>query len=194
MKTFSLITYLTREEFASVRELQKKVSEITGSTKSLSDWQPHITIGDGPELTDEQIPEFEEKLQAFALQQMPISAKITGFGGIDNWKGAIPGEITPYVIWLTVEVNPELKQCWDELRESITSRYPTWLPRTETYVPHITLAFADLTEEGYQAGLRYLENEHIAMPFHVSHIALAECSGVGHMTSREYKRFEFKHT
>lgn len=194
MKKYSLVTYLTGEEFTKVRQLQLKLSEVTSSTKSISDWQPHITIGDGPELADGQIPEIEEKLKAFAQRQNPITAQICGFGGIDNWKGAVEGKISSYVIWLNVEVNLELKNCWEEFRQSVTSQYPTWLPRTENYVPHITLAFADLTREGYEKGMKYLESEGIESPFRISHIALVECFGVGNMTSKEYKRFEFKKT
>jgi len=190
-KKFSLVTYLIENEYGKVRGLQERLSELTGSTKCLTDWQPHITVGDGLEVTAEQLSEIENKLQKFAERQQTIVTKITGFGGIDNWKGAVEGKITPYIIWLDVEVSAELLKLWTELRDTVTAHYLAWLPRSQNYVPHVTLAFADLTEEGYEKGMEYLAKESFESPLTVSHVALVECYGVGNMTSREYKQFPF---
>lgn len=190
LKKYSLVAYLIGEEYNEVRALQKEISEITGSTKCLTDWQPHITIGDGPETNEEQLEELSEQLESFVKSHQPFATKITGFGGIENWKGAVPGEITPYVIWLNVEVSQELLGFWNELRVAITEKYPAWLPRTQTYVPHVTIAFADLTKEGYDKGMAYLASKNFESPLTISHIALVECYGVGNMTSKEYKRFQ----
>lgn len=149
------------------------------------------SVGDGPEISAEQLTELEMKLQEFSQKRKSIVTNMTGFGGIDNWKGAVEGKITPYVIWLNVEVSPELMGLWTELRDAITVHYPTWLPRSQIYVPHVTLVFADLTKEGYEKGMQYLADEQFQSPLTISHVALVECYGEGNMTSREYKRFNF---
>lgn len=46
-RNFSLVSFLSGEEYKQVRELQKELSTITGSRKCLEDWLPHITIGGG---------------------------------------------------------------------------------------------------------------------------------------------------
>lgn len=187
---YSLVSYLTGQEFDSIRSLQQELSTITGSTKCLTDWAPHITIGDGPEIASEELSTLESELLAFASNHRPVKATIAGFGNIDNWKGAAEGKITPYVIWLNVQVSPELMALWTSLRDSITSRYLVWLPRTQDYIPHVTLAFADLTKEGYEKGLDFIKAHSFESSFTISHIALVECYGEGNMTSREHRRFE----
>ena len=97
-KNYSLVSYLTGEEYKKVRDLQKKLSEITSSQKCLVDWLPHITIGDGIIISDNDMQVVEKISQAFAASQKEVHANIKGFGGIENWKGAVEGKITPYVI------------------------------------------------------------------------------------------------
>ncbi|MDB5260472.1 MAG: Cyclic phosphodiesterase-like protein [Candidatus Nomurabacteria bacterium] len=189
-KHYSLITYLSGEEHKKVREIQKELSKITGSRKCLEDWLPHITPGDGPSLAEEFQANYEKELKAFTDAQNPIKVKISGFDGIENWKGA-KGNITPYVIWINVEVSAELLDLFNRLRDEITSKYETWLPRTVNYVPHITLAFADLSEDGYKKGMQYLTTQNINETIIIDHIALAECYGENNMTSVEYKKFYF---
>ena len=188
-KNYSLVSYLTGEEYKKVRDLQKKLSEITGSQKCLVDWLPHITVGDGIIISDNDMQAVEKISQAFATSQKRVSANIKGFSGTENWKGALDGKITPYVIWLEVEVNDELLKLFNNLRDVLTSQYDAWLPRTVNYTPHITIAFADLTQEGYRKGMDYLATQKFETSFAISHVALVESYGEGSMTSVEYKKF-----
>ena len=190
---YSLVAYLGGEEYKKVRRIQKNLQEITGSKKCLEDWLPHITLGDGIAVTREEISRVESEIKRWSEKQKVTKSKVTGFGGIENWKGAVEGKITPYVIWLDVEVSPGLLQLYNTLRDEITAHHNTWLPRTTTYTPHITLAFSDLTKEGYEAGMKFLsdQQEETVLDFSISHIALVECYGEGNMTSIEYKKFYF---
>ena len=192
LKKFSLVTYLTGEDFKLVRDIQKEISITTGSQKCLVDWLPHITIGDGPMISESELPALEAKLQEFVKDRQAITVSIKGFGGIDNWKGSVEGKVSPYVIWLDVAVGGDLTALFNDFRESVTSQYEMWLPRTTNYVPHITLAFCDLGKEGYKKGMKYLSGRSFEGEFIVNHIALVECYGEGNMTSAEYKRFYFK--
>jgi 2'-5' RNA ligase len=188
---FSIVAYLTGEDLDFVRDIQKELSEITGSRKCLTDWLPHITLGDGVTVSGDRLAEVEQRILSVVITQKVITAQINGFGGVDNWKGAIPNQITPYVIWLSVEVNQELIDLYNNIKKNITSKEKLWLPETINYSPHITLAFADLNREGYEKGLNYLNGKTLQREFKIEHVALVECSGVGNMTSREYKRFLF---
>lgn len=191
LKNFSLISYLSGEEYKKVRRLQKNLYEITGSKKCLEDWLPHITIGDGVVLSVDDMKEIETELGEFVQGQNTVQVNIKGYGGTSNWKGAVENKITPYVIWLDVKISPELVQLFNNLRDKITSQYSVWLPRTVDYAPHITLAFADLSEEGYKKGMAYLSSKTFEFSFLISHIALVESYGEGSMTSVERKKFYF---
>lgn len=191
-KNYSLVSYLNGEEYKQVRALQKELSVITGSHKCLEDWLPHITVGDGITISDEEMLELENELTEISHSEHCITAHIKGFGGIENWKGAVEGKVTPFVIWLEVEVSPDLLQFYKNLRDNVTQNYDAWLPRTTNYTPHVTLAFADLTREGYEKGMSYLASQKIDLPFSISHLAIVECYGEGNMTSVEYKKFYLK--
>lgn len=190
-KNFSLISYLTGESFKRVRDLQKKLSKITGSKKCIEDWLPHITLGDGISVSMNEITKLEALLAMFARNQNIVTVSVKNLSGTDAWKGAKEGIITPYVIWINVEVNSDLQNLFDNLKESVTTHYETWLAKTIKYDPHITLAFADLTEDGYKKGMEYLETQKFEDIITISHVALVECYGEGGMTSVEHRKFYF---
>jgi len=43
---YSIVAYLTGEDLDFVRGIQKELSGVTGSVKCLTEWSPHITVGD----------------------------------------------------------------------------------------------------------------------------------------------------
>ncbi len=193
MKTaYSLIVNLSGEQYKKVRSLQKEISLLTGAKRSVEDWLPHITIGDGPLLSVEETKRYEQELSDFCKSQKKVVARLKGFTGIDNWKGSQLG-LSPYVVWVDVDVSEDLKSLFESLVGSITSRYETWLPRTTNYSPHVTLAFADLTKEGYEKTLELLKTKTIDDEFVIDNITIVECYGVDKMNSVEYKRFYFGH-
>lgn len=191
-KNYSLVSYLSGEEYKKVRGLQKQLSEITGSQKSLIDWLPHITLSDSIVVWNDDLPELETALQDFSHSQKALSLQVKGFGGTENWKGAVENKITSYVLWLEVKADDDIPGLFHRMREVVTSQYDTWLPQVKSYTPHITLAFADLSEEGYRRGMAHLANEKFETTCNISHVALVECYGEGNMTSVEHKRFYFE--
>ena len=114
-KNFSIISYLTGESHKIVRGIQKEISQITGSKKCLVDWLPHITIGDGITVSEERLSEIDYKLKNFADKQNVFKVKTKSFDGVDDWKGAVEGIITPYVIQLDVEKSEELLNLFNNL-------------------------------------------------------------------------------
>ncbi len=186
---FSFVSYLTGEDFKLVRQIQKEISVITGSKKCLVDWLPHITIGEVVEVDDSELFELDEKLKKICSEHGVKKAKIAGYAGIDNWRGAINGQLTPYVIWLNVEINEDLLNLHNDVKTNISQKYKRWLPTNENYIPHVTIAFADLDEIGYKKGLEYLSSKSFEREFIINHVALVECYGEGNMDSVEYKKF-----
>lgn len=191
MKKFSIVSYLSGEEYKKVRQLQKEISQITGSKKCLEDWLPHITIGEGVVVSDNEVEKLERELSTVSNGQSLLHVSAKGFGGLENWKDVISDKITPYVIWIGVEMNQKLLNLFNDLKSKITSHYDVWLPIKSDHIPHITLAFADLTREGYEKGIDYLSGKEFKLSFDISHLALVECYGEGDMTSVEYKKFYF---
>ena len=94
---YSLIVNLGGEQYKKIRSLQKEISLVTGARKSMEDWLPHITIGDGPLLSEEGMLKYEQELVVFCKSQKRVTIKLKGFTGIDNWKGSQLG-LTPYVV------------------------------------------------------------------------------------------------
>ncbi len=189
-KAYSLIVNLSGEQYKYVRSLQKEVSTLTNARRSMEDWLPHITIGDGPLLSEEEMSIYEKELTSLCMTQKKVVARLKGFTGIDNWKGAQLG-LSPYVVWIDVEVSEDLKNLFEKLKDSITSKYEAWLPRAVNYTPHVTLAFADLTKEGYEKSLELLKTKTVNEEFIIDNITIVECYGEDKMTSAEYKRFYF---
>jgi 2'-5' RNA ligase len=190
-KAYSLIVNLSGESYKNARTLQKEISTISGAKRSIEDWLPHITIGDGPLLSEEELINYERELSNFCKTQKKLIARLKGFTGIDNWKGAQLG-LSPYVVWIDVEVSDDLKSLFEELRDGLTSKHEAWLPRTINYTPHLTLAFADLTKEGYEKSLELLKTKVIDQEFIIDNITIVECYGEDKMASVEYKRFYFE--
>jgi 2'-5' RNA ligase len=71
-------------------------------------------------------------------------------------------------------VSDLLREFVQEIKEIITSKYDLWWNMPQPYTPHVTLAFRDLTEEGYDKGRAYLQKEGFRDVITVSHIALVE--------------------
>lgn len=57
---------------------------------------------------------------------------------------------------------------------AITNEYPKWYTMPDPYLPHVTLAFRDLTKEGYEAGLNYVHSLSVSLAVHIDHVALVE--------------------
>lgn len=190
MKKMTLVVYLDGDNYREIRGLQESVSGITGSKRSIDDWLPHITVGDAISVHEYDLVDLEKQLATFCSSKDSFAVSVNSFGGKENWSGAMAEDVTSYVLWAEVADSKELNGLFDELREKITSRYNLWLDRIETYQPHVTIAFADLDQDGYERGKSFLEEQKIDLQIPVSHIALVECFGKGNMQSREYKRFE----
>jgi len=169
----SIVSYLDPHSSAIVRSLQEELSGITHSKASLSSWQPHVTIGDGIELDDNELHELKTNLANIARETKQFSLNLSDVGSMDNWKGGKDEEVTPYVIYLDVEVTDSLTSLVNQAAE-ISNRHTKWYIMPKPYLPHVTLAFRDLPKEGFHKGLHYLRGQDIEISATIDHVALVE--------------------
>ena len=188
-KNYSIVCYVEGSAHDKVRAIQEKLFELTGSRKCLDAWTPHITLGSGIIVPPERQEEMGAAFQQVAGQQTAFSVTLSGFGGTNAWKGARPGITTSYVLWVNPVMNTELQNLFDAIADKITNGYDTFYPRITEYVPHVTVAYGDLTEEGYEKGSEYLKTIDFEDEMLISHVALVENFPDKDI---EYKRFHFK--
>ena len=180
--------YLEDELKTEVRVLQEKLFELTGSRECLDAWQPHLTIGNGILVDESKLMQVESDIEALVKNENTFQVALEGFGGLTNRKGG-EGEITtPYVLWVDVVVNKELTELVGKVRDIITSKCELWYQMPKPYTPHVTLAFRDLSEDGYSNGLDYLNGRSFNNSAQISHIALVEKLPTADI---EHKRFKF---
>lgn len=189
MKNYSVVCYLEGLPYEKVKALQKTLFELTGSRKCLDAWTPHITLGSGIIVPQEKQEETDNTFQKLVDEQDSFKVILNGFGGTSEWKGARVGVTTPYVLWVDPIMNDALQELFNNIADNITSKYDTFYPRIIEYVPHVTVAYGDLTEEGYNKGEEYLKTTNFRDEISISHIALVENFPEKDV---EYKRFYFK--
>ena len=188
-KKYSIVCYLEDESKIAVKDLQNKIFEITGSRACFDEWEPHITVGSGVLADDTELNKLESYIKNLCDNEETFEIIIKGFGGKTDRKGGIDETTTPYVLWINVELNDNLINLVNEVKNNITSHFNLWYTIPEPYTPHVTIAFRDLNEEGYLKGLEYLKQIDFDKKIKVSHIALVEKFVDKDI---EYKRFYFK--
>lgn len=160
MKKYSIVFFLENKSSNEVRLLQKKLRELTNSQECLKYWKPHITVGDGVSVTNEGLKKIEKELQIITDNEKGFNVTLIGFGGKTNRKSGKSEFSTPYVLWINVQISNDLKVLVKKIRNKITSKYDSWYQMSEPYTAHVTLAFRDLTKEGYNIGKTYLKDLH----------------------------------
>ncbi|HRN96910.1 MAG TPA: 2'-5' RNA ligase family protein [Candidatus Saccharibacteria bacterium] len=169
----SVVSYLDSASLLKVREVQGALSKITGSKASLTSWDPHITIGDGIVVNDESLQEFQSEIQTIASPTLSFQLKLGGIGTMDNFKGGSGEKVSPFVLYLDVDVTDQLLQLVEKVSQ-ISSGFEKWYFMPKPYEPHCTLAFRDLTEDGFKLGCEYLKKQDINLISTIDHIALVE--------------------
>lgn len=187
MKKYSIVCFLESESKQKVLNLQQTLFELTGSRACLDDWAPHITVGDGPEVSEIETEILEKEIQNLVDIYKPFPLLLNSFGGRTNRKGGKDEITTPYVLWINTIVSDTFDKLLIEI-EKITYKYNHWYTKPNPYIPHVTIAFRDLSQEGYEKGAEYLNSIDFKETIQISHIALVEQT---EKESIEYKRFYF---
>lgn len=187
MSKYSVVSYLDPESTIRIRELQHKLFELTGSRACLDHWLPHITVGDGLILKDKNLTLMEQSLSSLVAAKQPFKVRLQSFGGTNNWVPGKGDHATNYVLWINVPVHHDLHTLIDDIRQ-ISKDQEVWYEMPTPYVPHVTIAFHDLSTEGYEKGRVYLGDVTIDVWCTIDHVALVE-KLVGQ--DKQYQRYNF---
>jgi 2'-5' RNA ligase len=103
---------------------------------------PHITLQPPFEWEDTDIPLLEEHLKTFALRQNPIPITLNGYAAF-----------IPRVIYIDVVRSSELLTLHQNLMSYLETNLGITdkVGQTRPFVPHMTVAFKDLTRQNFQA-------------------------------------------
>ena len=102
---------------------------------------PHITLQPPFEWADDNLPLLETSLKEFASRQQPIAITLKGFNAF-----------APRVIYINVVISPELLTLQADLMAYAESNLGIVdkVSKTRPFVPHITVAFRDLTKQNFR--------------------------------------------
>jgi 2'-5' RNA ligase len=189
MYKFSIICYFDDEVTAEIRNIQKDLSEITGSTGSLRAWVPHVTVGSGLCVEEHEVDTFCHKIEIFLSQYKPFVIKSEGYSFIDNWSGVRLG-YEPYVVHIKPAKSELLASIANFFELDLKTQYPSWYDQPWPYNPHITIAYKDLNIEGFKKAKEYCRDKKIEREILIDNVCLAVEGVDGKWVS--YKRFGLK--
>jgi 2'-5' RNA ligase len=170
----SIVSYLDPTSSAQVRAIQRELSRVTGSKASLESWEPHITIGDGIDIADQDLPAVQAAFQEMASRMAPFSLELGDIATITNRKGGIDEVTTPYVIYINVNMNHVLLDLVAKTAK-ITAETAKWY----------------LTKKDFAVGRAHLVHTAPAGTVTINHVALVKKLP---SLDRELVRFPFEVT
>lgn len=185
---FSIISYFDETTTNEIRHIQALLLGETHSQGSLTSWLPHITVGSGLVVEDEQLPEFYNTVEKYVKNFPPITIATKDFGYMDNWLGAKLG-YTPYVVYIKPHDLGQLVAL-AQFFEDLKAQFPAWYNQPWPYQPHITTAFKDLTKDGFIKAQRFLAEKTYEKVMRIDSVSLAEKDEHGVWT--EQKRFQLR--
>lgn len=183
----SIVSYLDSASSDEVSKLQRRLSEITGSKASLELWMPHVTVGDGIEVNDEELLQLQAELKNIVAKFVPFTVDLRDILKLDSRRGG-EGEITtPYGLYLDVNANDNLLNLVASVATA-SRNLNKWYIMPQPYHPHCTLAFKDLSKEGFERGIAFLDKQSLKLTATLDHVALVEMLP---NAARELARFNF---
>jgi 2'-5' RNA ligase len=155
-------------------EFQKEVTQIKQEfaenyrSRAALQSPPHVTLQPPFERSIEEGSLLNTCLREFAKTHTPIPMRLSGFG-------AFP----PRVIYIDVVKTPELMA----LRSGLAAYLETNLAlvidrnRARPFVPHMTVAFRDLTAEAFKTAWPQFRDRSLYFEFTASHLTLLRHNG-----------------
>lgn len=188
MEQFCIVVNIKPPLVQKVRSVQRSLSAKTGSKTCVQFWKPHLTVGSGIIVGEDQIAILQAQLTSALLKKSPFSVKISGYGFMAGWKGDVFGR-SPYVVYLRVQDNPTLEALVNAI-ERVTHHYSLFYQQPQPYTPHITLAFGDLTKKGFLNAMIFLREKKFTGTILVDHVSLLRKSSRGKW--EEYIKFNLQ--
>jgi 2'-5' RNA ligase len=140
----------------AVRAIQQDFADRFGS-RAAQKSPPHITLQPPFYWNTESLPELEDCLQGFVRRRSPVPIQLSGFGAF-----------APRVIYVDVVSTPELMRLKQDFNRQVVAGLGGKLVGDQRpYVPHMTVAFRDLTRQNFRAAWPEFQ----AKPFEFGFIA-----------------------
>jgi len=123
-----------------ITEIQQYFAEHYNSRGALNS-PPHITLQPPFHSLAEDVPKLEESLNQFSVNRRPIPVTLSGFAAF-----------APRVIYVDVVKSPELLEIHSYLMSYMQANLGIVdrVSQSRPFVPHMTVAFRDLTKENFQ--------------------------------------------
>ncbi|MEG4285923.1 2'-5' RNA ligase family protein [Microcoleus sp. A006_D1] len=145
-----------------ITEIQLYFAEHYNSRGALNS-PPHITLQPPFHSLAEDVPTLEQSLKEFSANRLSIPVTLSGFAAF-----------APRVIYADVVKSPELLEIHKDLMSYIeaTLGIVDRLSQSRPFVPHMTVAFRDLTRENFQAAWLEFAGREIHFEFTASALTL----------------------
>ena len=123
---------------------------------------PHITLIPPFELSRDRLEPLQIELERFAKTRSPFTINLSGFA-------AFP----PRVIYLNVLSNPILPNLYVDMAATLANNLDIHDPyASRPFVPHMTVAFRDLTPENFEQAWAEFSDRQIKFEFEVINLTL----------------------
>jgi 2'-5' RNA ligase len=145
-----------------ITQIKLYFAEHYNSSRALKS-PPHITLQPPFEWAATDVPKLEEYLKAFAAKRLAIPITLSGFAAF-----------APHVIYVDVVKSSALL----ELQTDLMADFETDLgivdrvSQSRSFVPHMTVAFSDLTKPNFEAAWLEFQGRSIFFEFTVSELIL----------------------
>lgn len=159
-----------------VTQIQQHFAQQYASCKALNS-PPHITLQPPFEQVPEQTELLAQTLQVFAEEFSPVPVCLSGFGAFSS-----------RVIYLNVLSTFELVRLQSELTTTLAQILGSRHPKVEQrrYVPHVTVAFRDLTPANFAASWSIWQKQPFKANFVAPALGLLKHNGQLWLTEAEF--------
>lgn len=145
-----------------ITEIKLHFADRYNSSRALQS-PPHITLQPPFEWPAADVPKLEESLKTFSANRLSIPVTLSGFAAF--W---------PRVIYVDVVKSPALLELQKDLMSYVGENLGIVHPVSQTrpFVPHVTVAFSDLTQENFQKAWLEFQERSIHFEFTASTLTL----------------------
>ena len=154
-----------QQQMTEIKEYFAEHYNSSGALKS----PPHITLQPTFEWAAADVAKLEESLKSFAANRLAIPITISGFAAF-----------APRVIYADVVKSPALLEVQQDLMSYVGENLGivNSVSQTRPFIPHMTVAFRDLTEENFQTAWLEFSGRELLFEFTAAALTLLlhDCS------------------
>ncbi|XZN91486.1 MAG: 2'-5' RNA ligase family protein [Microcoleus sp.] len=145
-----------------ITQIKEYFAEHYNSRRALQS-PPHITLQPPFEWAMADVPKLEECLKGFAAGRLPIPITLSGFAAF-----------APRVIYVDVVKSPALLELQTDLMSYVGENLGIVdrVSQTRSFVPHMTVAFSDLTKPNFDAAWLEFKGRSIFFEFTAAELIL----------------------